>query len=54
MCIYSVIFFYFLFHRANLQSDLYSGAFVKENEAVVFFLNWYLGVYSGKVESSAL
>ncbi|KAJ1077361.1 hypothetical protein K5549_014428 [Capra hircus] len=39
---------------ANVQSDLYSGALVKEDEAVVFVLNWYLGVYSGKVESSAL
>ncbi|XP_024844836.1 ATP-binding cassette sub-family C member 4 isoform X2 [Bos taurus] len=39
---------------ANLQSDLYSGAFVKENEAVVFFLNWYLGVYSGLTVSTVL
>ena len=54
MYIYSVIFFYFLFHRSNLQSKLYSGALVKEDEDVVFILNWYLGVYSGKVESFAL
>ena len=33
---------------------VYSGALVKEDEDVVFVLNWYLGVYSGKVESSAL
>ncbi|XP_040091303.1 multidrug resistance-associated protein 4-like, partial [Oryx dammah] len=33
---------------ANVQSDLYSGTLVKEDEIVVFILNWYLGVYSGK------
>ena len=42
-----------MFHRANVQSDLYSGALVKEDEVVVLVLNWYLGVYSGKVELSA-
>ncbi|XDA80091.1 hypothetical protein R6Z07M_010051 [Ovis aries] len=39
---------------ANLQSDLYSGALVKEDEAVVFVLNWYLGVYSGLTVSTVL
>ena len=39
---------------ANVQNDLYFGGYVKEDEDVVFVLNWYLGVYSGKVESSAL
>ncbi|XP_065758084.1 ATP-binding cassette sub-family C member 4-like [Muntiacus reevesi] len=39
---------------ANVQSDLYSGALVKEDEAVVFVLNWYLGVYSGLTVSTVL
>ncbi|KAI4565333.1 hypothetical protein MJT46_009676 [Ovis ammon polii x Ovis aries] len=39
---------------ANLQSDLYSGALVKEDEAVVLVLNWYLGVYSGLTVSTIL
>ncbi|XP_070656064.1 ATP-binding cassette sub-family C member 4-like [Bos indicus] len=39
---------------SNLQSDLYSGASVKEDEDVVFVLNWYLGVYSGLTVSTVL
>ncbi|KAI4565332.1 hypothetical protein MJT46_009675 [Ovis ammon polii x Ovis aries] len=39
---------------ANVQSDLYSGALVKEDETVVFVLNWYLGVYSGLTVSTVL
>ncbi|XDA80092.1 hypothetical protein R6Z07F_010083 [Ovis aries] len=39
---------------ANLQSDLYSGALVKEDEAVALVLNWYLGVYSGLTVSTIL
>ena len=37
-----------------VQNKLYLGVYAKEDEDVVFVLNWYLGVYSGKVESSAL
>ncbi|KAF4008060.1 hypothetical protein G4228_019618 [Cervus hanglu yarkandensis] len=40
---------WWLAYWANLQSDLYSRALVKEDEAVVFVLNWYLGVYSGGI-----
>ena len=43
-----------LFHRANVQGDLYSGALVKEDVDVMLILNWCLRVYSGKVDSSAL
>ncbi|OWK00974.1 hypothetical protein Celaphus_00016728, partial [Cervus elaphus hippelaphus] len=39
---------------ANVQSDLYSGAIVKEDVAVMLILNWCLSVYSGKVDSSVL
>ncbi|XP_027413624.1 multidrug resistance-associated protein 4-like isoform X3 [Bos indicus x Bos taurus] len=39
---------------ANLQSELYSGTLVKEDEYVVFVLNWYLGVYSGLTVSTLL
>uniref|UniRef100_A0A4W2CTM3 Uncharacterized protein n=1 Tax=Bos indicus x Bos taurus TaxID=30522 RepID=A0A4W2CTM3_BOBOX len=39
---------------ANVQSDLYFGGCVKENEEVVFVLNWYLGVYSGLTVSTVL
>uniref|UniRef100_A0A4W2FW02 Multidrug resistance-associated protein 4-like n=1 Tax=Bos indicus x Bos taurus TaxID=30522 RepID=A0A4W2FW02_BOBOX len=39
---------------ANVQSDLYFGGYVKENEEVVFVLNWYLGVYSGLTVSTVL
>ena len=42
-----------MFHRANVQSDLYSGALVKDVNAMLV-LNSFLGVYSGKVESSAV
>ncbi|KAB0340788.1 hypothetical protein FD754_022828, partial [Muntiacus muntjak] len=45
---------WWLAYWANLQSDLYSGALVKEDEAVVFVLNWYLGVYSGLTVSTVL
>ncbi|KAI4538921.1 hypothetical protein MG293_011188 [Ovis ammon polii] len=34
---------------ANVQGDLYFEGFVKEDEDVVFILNWYLGVYSGRI-----
>nr|XP_020747155.1 multidrug resistance-associated protein 4-like [Odocoileus virginianus texanus] len=46
--------FYFLFHRANVQSDLYFRRYVKEDEVVVFVLNWYLRVYSGLTVSAVL
>ncbi|XP_045018385.1 ATP-binding cassette sub-family C member 4 isoform X6 [Bubalus bubalis] len=39
---------------ANVQSDLYSGALVKEDEFIVLVLNWYLGVYSGLTVSTVL
>ncbi|KAJ1077464.1 hypothetical protein K5549_020245, partial [Capra hircus] len=39
---------------ANVQGDLYSGALVKEDVDTMLILNWYLRVYSGKVDSSAL
>ncbi|XP_060989227.1 ATP-binding cassette sub-family C member 4-like isoform X6 [Dama dama] len=45
---------WWLAYWANLQSDLYSGTLVKEHEAVVFVLNWYLGVYSGLTVSTVL
>ncbi|DAA23779.1 TPA: ATP-binding cassette, sub-family C, member 4-like, partial [Bos taurus] len=38
----------------NVQSDLYSGVLVKEDEFIVFILNWYLGVYSGLTVSTVL
>ncbi|KAI4581547.1 hypothetical protein MJG53_009990 [Ovis ammon polii x Ovis aries] len=34
---------------ANVQSGLYFGTYVKEAEDVMFVLNWYLGVYSGRI-----
>ncbi|XP_055398777.1 ATP-binding cassette sub-family C member 4-like isoform X2 [Bubalus kerabau] len=34
---------------ANLQSELYSRLLVKEDEDVMFVLNWYLRVYSGRI-----
>ena len=43
-----------LFHRANLQNALYFGVYGKEEIIVMLSLNWYLDVYSGKVESSCL
>ncbi|MXQ98864.1 hypothetical protein E5288_WYG002117 [Bos mutus] len=39
---------------ANVQNDLYFGRYVKEDEDVVFTLNWYLGVYSGLTVSTVL
>ncbi|XP_027391709.1 multidrug resistance-associated protein 4-like, partial [Bos indicus x Bos taurus] len=45
---------WWLSYWANLQSDLYSRALVKEDEDVVFVLNWYLGVYSGLTVSTVL
>ncbi|XP_017911812.1 PREDICTED: multidrug resistance-associated protein 4-like isoform X2 [Capra hircus] len=39
---------------SNLQSELYSGGSVKEDEDVVFVLKWYLGVYSGLTVSTVL
>ncbi|XP_069457992.1 ATP-binding cassette sub-family C member 4-like isoform X2 [Ovis canadensis] len=39
---------------SNLQSDLYSGVLVKEDEDVVSVLNWYLEVYSGLTVSTVL
>ncbi|XP_045018396.1 ATP-binding cassette sub-family C member 4-like isoform X1 [Bubalus bubalis] len=39
---------------ANLQSGLYSRVLVKEDEDVVFVLNWYLRVYSGLTVSTVL
>uniref|UniRef100_A0A3Q1MR23 Multidrug resistance-associated protein 4-like n=1 Tax=Bos taurus TaxID=9913 RepID=A0A3Q1MR23_BOVIN len=40
--------------QVNVQSDLYSGVLVKEDEFIVFILNWYLGVYSGLTVSTVL
>ncbi|OWK00701.1 hypothetical protein Celaphus_00016725, partial [Cervus elaphus hippelaphus] len=31
---------------ANVQSNLYSGALIREQVSVMLVLNWYLGVYS--------
>ncbi|XP_070222852.1 ATP-binding cassette sub-family C member 4-like isoform X2 [Bos mutus] len=39
---------------ANVQSDLYFGGYLKEDEDVVFVLNWYLRVYSGLTVSTVL
>ncbi|CAI9178849.1 unnamed protein product [Rangifer tarandus platyrhynchus] len=39
---------------ANVQSNLYFGVFQKEDEGVVFILNWYLRVYSGLTVSTVL
>ncbi|KAB0372816.1 hypothetical protein FD755_015569 [Muntiacus reevesi] len=39
---------------ANVQNVLYLGGYVKEDEDVVFILNWYLGVYSGLTVSTVL
>ncbi|XP_070656497.1 ATP-binding cassette sub-family C member 4-like [Bos indicus] len=45
---------WWLAYWANVQSDLYFGGFVKEDEDAVFILNWYLGVYSGLTVSTIL
>ncbi|KAM9674934.1 ATP-binding cassette sub-family C member 4-like isoform 2-T3 [Dama dama] len=39
---------------ANVQSNLYFGVSQKEDEGVVFILNWYLRVYSGLTVSTVL
>ncbi|KAB0372647.1 hypothetical protein FD755_015400, partial [Muntiacus reevesi] len=39
---------------ANVQSNLYFGVSQKEDEGVVFILNWYLRVYSGLAVSTIL
>ncbi|XP_060989138.1 ATP-binding cassette sub-family C member 4-like isoform X2 [Dama dama] len=39
---------------AKVQNELYFGVYVKEDEDVVFILNWYLGVYSGLTVSTVL
>ncbi|XP_070656005.1 ATP-binding cassette sub-family C member 4-like isoform X3 [Bos indicus] len=39
---------------ANVQNGLYFGVYVKEDEDVVFVLNWYLSVYSGLTVSTVL
>ncbi|KAM7238066.1 hypothetical protein CapIbe_011024 [Capra ibex] len=45
---------WWLAYWANVQSDLYFGELVKEDEDVVFILNWYLRVYSGLTVSTIL
>ncbi|KAB0342487.1 hypothetical protein FD754_019413 [Muntiacus muntjak] len=45
---------WWLAYWANVQSDLYLGGYLKEDEDVVFVLNWYLGVYSGLTVSTVL
>ncbi|XP_045018394.1 ATP-binding cassette sub-family C member 4-like isoform X2 [Bubalus bubalis] len=39
---------------ANVQNDLYWRGYVKEDEDIVFVLNWYLRVYSGLTVSTVL
>ncbi|XP_043747922.1 ATP-binding cassette sub-family C member 4-like isoform X3 [Cervus elaphus] len=39
---------------AHVQSNLYFGGYLKEDEEVVFVLNWFLGVYSGLTVSTVL
>lgn len=51
--IYNVIFFSSLFHRGNIQRDLYFRVYGKEDTIFILDLNWYFTVYSGKVESSS-
>ena len=53
-CIYRVIFFSSLFPRANQQSALNVTVNGQGNVTEKLDLNWYLGIYSGKVESSGL
>ena len=43
-----------LFHRANVKSGLYFGTNVEEAADVMFVLNWFLAVYSGKASSAPL
>ncbi|XP_065758078.1 ATP-binding cassette sub-family C member 4-like [Muntiacus reevesi] len=45
---------WWLAYWANVQNELYFGVYVKEDEDVVFILNWYLGVYSGLTVSTVL
>ncbi|KAM9674349.1 ATP-binding cassette sub-family C member 4-like isoform 2-T3 [Dama dama] len=45
---------WWLAYWANVQSDLYIGRYFKEDEVVVFILNWYLGAYSGLTVSTIL
>ncbi|KAG5204276.1 hypothetical protein JEQ12_002252 [Ovis aries] len=45
---------WWLAYWANVQSDLYLGGYLKEDEDVVFILNWCLGVYSGLTVSTVL
>ncbi|OWK00782.1 hypothetical protein Celaphus_00016757, partial [Cervus elaphus hippelaphus] len=40
---------WWLAYWANVQSGLYFGAFAKGDEDIMFVLNWYLGVYSGRI-----
>ncbi|XP_065757876.1 ATP-binding cassette sub-family C member 4-like [Muntiacus reevesi] len=39
---------------ANVQNDLFFGRYVKEDEDIVFILNWFLEVYSGLTVSTVL
>ncbi|KAI4581556.1 hypothetical protein MJG53_009999 [Ovis ammon polii x Ovis aries] len=45
---------WWLAYWANVQSDLYFVGYLKEDEDVVFVLNWCLGVYSGLTVSTVL
>ncbi|XP_060989153.1 ATP-binding cassette sub-family C member 4-like isoform X10 [Dama dama] len=45
---------WWLAYWANVQSDLYLGGYLKEDEDVVFVLNWCFGVYSGLTVSTVL
>ncbi|KAM7238072.1 hypothetical protein CapIbe_011030 [Capra ibex] len=45
---------WWLAYWANVQSGLYFGGYLKEDEDVVFVLNWCLGVYSGLTVSTVL
>ncbi|KAM9674362.1 ATP-binding cassette sub-family C member 4-like isoform 1-T1 [Dama dama] len=45
---------WWLAYWANVQSNLYFGGYLKEDEEVVFVLNWFLGVYSGLTVSTVL
>ncbi|KAG5204282.1 hypothetical protein JEQ12_002258, partial [Ovis aries] len=40
---------WWLAYWANVQSDLYFVGYLKDDEDVVFVLNWCLGVYSGRI-----
>ena len=49
-----MIFCSSLFHRTNEQSTLNIMAYEKGNITEMIDLDWYLGIFSGKAESSGL